>query len=115
MELYNWDAIPEEKMNPLLTRQLVHTPHMTLSRLRLGKGAVVPRHHHPNEQVTTLQSGALRFEVAGEEVVMRAGDVLTIPPNAPHSVETLEDSVAIDFFTPPREDWIRGDDAYLRK
>ena len=115
MELYNWDTVPQEKMSALLTRQVIHTPHMTLSRLQLAKGSVVPIHHHIHEQVTTLQSGALRFQVAGEEFVLRAGGVLRIPPNAPHGVETLEDAVAVDLFTPPREDWMRGDDAYLRK
>ena len=115
MDVYNWSVIPEERLNPLVTRQVIHTPQMTISRLRLAKGAIVPLHHHVNEQVTMMESGALRFEVAGEEVTLRAGDALRIPPDAPHSVVTLEDSVATDLFTPPREDWIRGDDAYLRK
>ena len=61
-----------------------------------------------------MQSGALRFDLDGQEIVVRAGDALRIPPHAVHGVETLEDTVAIDLFTPPREDWIRGDDAYLR-
>jgi quercetin dioxygenase-like cupin family protein len=61
-----------------------------------------------------LESGALRFTISGEGRVLRAGDVLLIPPDAPHMVEALEDSVAVDLFSPRREDWIRGDDAYLR-
>jgi quercetin dioxygenase-like cupin family protein len=68
-----------------------------------------------NEQATMTESGALRFEIAGEEVTLRAGGALRIPPDAPHSMVTPEDTVATDLFTPPREDWIRGDDAYLRK
>jgi quercetin dioxygenase-like cupin family protein len=115
MEIYNWNSLPAEKMSPLLIRQVIHTPYLTISRLQLAKGAIVPLHHHVHEQVTTLQSGVLRFELGGDEIVIRAGDVLRIPSGVPHSVETLEDSVAVDLFTPPREDWIRGDDAYLRK
>jgi quercetin dioxygenase-like cupin family protein len=115
MDVYNWSRIPEEKLNPLIIRQVIHTPQMTIARLRLSKGAVVPVHDHANEQVTMMESGALRFEIAGEEVVLRAGDALRIPPHAAHRVETLEDSVVVDLFTPAREDWIRGDDAYLRK
>jgi quercetin dioxygenase-like cupin family protein len=115
MDVYNWSRIPEERMNPLVRRQVIHTPQMTIARIQLAKGAVVPMHHHENEQVTMMRSGALRFEIAGEEVVVRAGDSLRIPPHAPHQVETLEDSVAVDLFTPAREDWIRGDDAYLRR
>ncbi len=114
-DLYNWSRIPVERMNDLLSRQVIHTETMTLCRLRLGKGAVVPMHQHPNEQVTTMEAGSLRFVVAGEEVIVQAGESLRIPPNAPHMVETLEDSVAFDLFAPPRQDWISGDDAYLRK
>ncbi len=115
MDHYTWSQIPHEQMNDLLSRQVIHTETMTICRLRLRKGAVVPMHQHPNEQVTTMESGSLRFVVAGEEVVVRAGESLRIPPNAPHMVETLEDSVALDLFAPPRQDWISGDDAYLRK
>jgi quercetin dioxygenase-like cupin family protein len=115
MERYNWSAIAEEKMNPLLSRWVIHTGQMTISRLWIGKGAVVPLHHHVNQQVTILKSGALQFDMGGESFVLRAGEVLVIPPDMPHRVEALEESIATDLFTPAREDWIRGDDAYLRK
>lgn len=117
MERYNWTAIAEEKMNPLLSRRVIHTEQLTVARLWLGKGAVVPMHHHENQQVTMLQSGALEFEMGetGEDrFVLKAGEVLVIPPNMPHRVVALEESTATDLFTPAREDWIRGDDAYLR-
>lgn len=115
MERYNWTAIPEEKMNPLLSRRVIHTEQMTIARLWLGKGSVVPLHHHVNQQVTMLQSGALEFEMDGNRVVLKAGDVLVIPPDMPHRVVALEESTATDLFTPARQDWIRGDDAYLRQ
>lgn len=114
MNHYNWSAIPVENLSPLLTRQVIHTQHMTIARLRLKKGAFVPMHQHPNEQVSMMEEGSLRFEVAGKEVVVKAGEALCIPPGAPHWAEALEDSVATDLFTPPRQDWIDGDDAYLR-
>jgi unsaturated pyranuronate lyase len=115
MERYNWTTIPEEKMNPLLTRRVIHTGQMTVARLWLGKGSNVPEHRHVNQQVTMLQSGALEFEMAGERFVLKAGEVLVIPPDVPHRVVALEESTATDLFTPAREDWIRGDDAYLRE
>ncbi|HVW84930.1 MAG TPA: cupin domain-containing protein [Bryobacteraceae bacterium] len=115
MDQYNWESLPEERMNPTITRKVVHTERMTIARLRLAKGAIVPLHHHENEQVSIIEAGALRFEVDGQETVVRAGEALRIPSNAPHLVEALEDSVATDLFTPRREDWIRGDDAYLRR
>lgn len=115
MERYDWSAIAEEKMNPLLSRRVIHTGKMTIARIALKKGAVVPLHQHVNQQVTMLRSGALRFDMGGESFVLRAGEVLVIPSEMPHRVEALEESLATDLFTPQREDWIRGDDAYLRK
>lgn len=114
MQHYNWDLLEEEPLNPRLGRKMIHGQNATVARIRLGKGAVVPMHSHPNEQISMLESGALRFTISGEERVLRAGDAVVIPPGAPHMVEALEDSLAVDLFSPPREDWIRGDDAYLR-
>jgi len=106
--------LEEEALNPLLGRKMIHGRHMTVARIRLRKGAVVPLHSHPNEQISMLESGAALFTISGEERVVRAGEVVVIPPDAPHMVEALEDSLAVDVFSPPREDWIRGNDAYLR-
>jgi quercetin dioxygenase-like cupin family protein len=115
MTVHNWSAIPEERLNPHLTRQAIHTAGMTIARIGIASGAAVPEHSHPNEQVSMVERGALRFLFGGEARVVRAGEMVLIPSAVPHSVEALEDSVAIDLFTPRREDWIRGDDAYLRK
>jgi len=114
MPYYNWDTLEEEPLNALLGRKMIHGEHITVARISLRKGAVVPTHRHPNEQVSMVERGALRFVLLGEERILRAGDVLVIPPDTPHMVEALEDSLAVDLFSPPREDWIRGDDAYLR-
>jgi unsaturated pyranuronate lyase len=114
MQHYKWNLLEEERMNPLLSRTVIHGRNISVARIRLGKGAVVPLHSHANEQMTMLESGALRFVISGEELILHAGEVLEIPPDAPHLVEALEDSLAVDLFSPAREDWIRGDDAYLR-
>ena len=108
-------TIPVEELNPLVTRQVLHGDQITMSRLSLRNGAVVPRHQHVNEQITTMESGRLRFIFDDQELVVQTGDSLQIPSNVPHRVEALEDSVALDLFSPTREDWIRGDDAYLRR
>jgi quercetin dioxygenase-like cupin family protein len=115
MRLYNWTTMQEEALNPLLARKVIHTENLTIARLHLQKLAVVPRHYHMNEQITMLERGKLRFVFDDEQKIMEAGDILQIPPHVPHMVEALEDSVAVDLFSPPREDWIRGDDTYLRK
>jgi quercetin dioxygenase-like cupin family protein len=112
--LHDWSRIPVEQLNDRLTRQLVNTTRFSVARLELKKGAMVPEHSHENEQFSMIEKGVLRFVLGGQEIVVRAGQALEIPPNVPHSAEALEDCVAIDLFTPPRADWIRGDDAYLR-
>ena len=61
------------------------------------------------------KAGKKVFFMEGDEVEVNAGEMLNIPPHIPHKVEALEDSVAIDLFAPARDDWQRGDDAYLRQ
>jgi quercetin dioxygenase-like cupin family protein len=115
MQLYEWNQVKKEQLNPSFARQVIHGETMTVARVYLKKGCVVPEHSHPNEQISMLEQGSLRFVIAGEEILVKAGEVLRIPPHVPHSAEALEDAVAVDLFSPVREDWIRGDDAYLRK
>jgi quercetin dioxygenase-like cupin family protein len=81
----------------------------------LKKGCIVPLHSHVNEQLSYILEGALKFYIDGKEIVVRAGEVLTIPPNMPHKAEAMEDTVDLDIFNPPRADWINKTDSYLRK
>jgi len=101
-------------MNPLTTRQYVVGANTMLARLVLKKGAHVPLHQHRHEQISHVVEGALIFLLEDKEVTVRAGEILCIPPHLPHEVMAIEDSVALDIFNPPRQDWIDGDDAYLR-
>jgi quercetin dioxygenase-like cupin family protein len=107
--------MPTEHLNPLLDRQFVAGEKSMLARLILRKGCIVPLHSHENEQITYILEGALKFSLQGKEIVVRAGEILVIPSNVPHSAEALEDTVDLDVFCPPRADWISGADAYLRK
>jgi unsaturated pyranuronate lyase len=115
MQIYEWNQVEKEQMSPTLTRQVIHGDSMTVARVYLRKGCSVPEHSHHNEQISMMEQGSLKFVIDGQEKVLKAGQVLRIPPHVPHSAEALEDCVAVDLFSPPREDWIRGDDAYLRK
>lgn len=115
MPLHSWETIPLEEMNPLVSRKVLHGAQMTVAQIILRAGATVPEHQHFHEQTTMLQSGRLVFYMEGKEVVLNAGAILNIPPHVPHKVLALEDSIAIDVFSPARDDWQRGDDAYLRK
>jgi quercetin dioxygenase-like cupin family protein len=114
MKVKRWNAEPVDQLNPLLGRQMLHTETMTLARIILAAGCVVPSHRHENEQIATVLEGRLRFTVDGEDQVLVAGESIPLPANVPHEVEALEDSVVLDVFSPVREDWLRGDDAYLR-
>jgi len=113
-----WSDVPVEQLNSVLTRQFVSGSQAMFARLELKKGCIVPRHQHPNEQISYITHGALRFSLGEDgstvDKIIRAGDVLVIPGNLPHSAEALEDSIDFDIFAPPRQDWISSDDAYLR-
>jgi quercetin dioxygenase-like cupin family protein len=110
-----WKDIEVEQLNPLIGRQFVVGKDVMVARVLLKKGANVPLHHHHNEQITYILEGALEFLIADERIVVRAGEVLCIPPNVPHEANALEDTVDLDIFNPPRQDWIDRDDAYLRR
>jgi quercetin dioxygenase-like cupin family protein len=109
-----WNSVEVEALNPLLGRHFVVGQNIMLARVLLKKGCIVPEHSHPNEQLTFIAEGALKFWIDGKEIVVNAGEVLTIPPNMPHKAEALEDTVDFDVFNPPRADWMSGTDAYLR-
>ncbi len=103
-----------EALNASIGRQLVHTETMTIARIHLRAGAVVPRHAHPHEQVANVLEGSLRFVVGEKEQVVTAGESVIVPGGVAHEVEALEDSLVLDVFSPVRDDWVRGEDAYLR-
>jgi quercetin dioxygenase-like cupin family protein len=109
-----WDDVELETLNPLLDRQLVTGENIMLARVLLKKGCIVPEHSHHNEQLTYVLDGALKFWIDGKEIVVSSGEVLCIPPHMRHKAEALEDTVDLDFFYPPREDWLNKSDAYLR-
>ncbi len=109
-----WAEIEEEKLNDKISRKLAVGQNEMVGRLWLAKGAFVPDHKHVSEQITMVVSGALKFTIDGKDVTVRAGEVLVIPPNVVHSALALEDTDDIDAFSPLREDWLSGDDAYLK-
>jgi quercetin dioxygenase-like cupin family protein len=109
-----WKDVELEQLNPLLDRQMITGDKIMLARVLLKKGCVVPEHSHENEQVTYILEGALRFWIDGKEIVVHEGEVLCIPSNMPHKAEAVEDTVDLDVFYPPRQDWLNKTDSYLR-
>jgi quercetin dioxygenase-like cupin family protein len=115
---YRWVDVPRERVTDTIDRRIVTAERMMIAHVYLKKGAIVPKHSHENEQITYILEGALRFwigEDGGEELVVRAGEVLTIPSNVPHRAEALEDTLDVDVFNPPRADWLNGTDSYFHQ
>ncbi len=115
---YAWDSMPKEKVTDLLDRRLICGDRMMLAHVYLKKGCIVPKHSHENEQLTYVLEGALKFWIGEDQqqtLVVAAGQVLVIPSNVPHMAEALEDTLDVDVFSPPRQDWLDKTDNYLRK
>ena len=115
MTVHTWNQIPLEEVTPFFYRRVVHTAGMTIAVLSLKKGGKVALHQHVNEQISMVESGRIAFFFGERRIELGPGETLEIPPNVPHSAEVLEDCEVTDLFTPRREDWLSGNDSYLRK
>jgi quercetin dioxygenase-like cupin family protein len=114
---YRWEDLPAEPLKGGISRRLICGKGVMIAHVYLKKGDDVPRHSHVNEQITYILEGALQFWLGPEgdrEVTVRAGEVLVIPSNLEHRALALEDTLDVDVFNPPRQDWLNGTDAYLR-
>lgn len=113
----SWDEIPMEELSPEIGRKMVSGEKVMLAQVFLKKGAIVPKHQHHNEQITYILSGTLRFWIGEDQkevIDVAAGEVLHIPSNVWHKAEALEDTLDVDVFSPPRQDWLDKTDSYLR-
>ena len=114
VRLHRWDEIALEKVTEMLSRKIVSGDREMLVQIYVKRGCLVPMHAHESEQMTYVLQGALRFLIDGEEITVREGEVLHIPSNVPHEAHALEDTLDVDVFSPPREDWLNKSDHYLR-
>jgi quercetin dioxygenase-like cupin family protein len=113
-----WSNLDKEPVTDEISRRLVTGERMMMAHVYLDEGAVVPKHAHENEQLTYILDGALHFWLGEEgerEIVVRAGEVLHIPSGVPHRARALEDTLDLDVFSPPRQDWLDGTDTYFRE
>ena len=115
MEYQTWESVPLEVMSDMISRKVISGDKAMVAQVFLKKGAVVPEHHHESEQITYILEGALKFEIEGKVVVVRKGEVLSIPSNVPHRAVAMEDTLDLDIFSPIRIDWLTNNDAYLRR
>jgi len=115
---HRWADIPKEPLSNVLERRLITGERVMLAHVYLKKGAIVPRHSHENEQITYILEGGLRFWIGEDEaevIDVLPGEVLHIPSHVPHKAEALEDTLDVDIFSPPRQDWLDKTDDYLRQ
>lgn len=115
---YRWNDMPKEAVSESLDRRLITGDRMMLAHVYIKKGCIVPRHSHENEQITYILEGGLRFWIGADEsqvIDVLAGEVLHIPSHVPHKAEALEDTLDVDIFSPPRQDWLDKTDDYLRQ
>jgi len=119
---HDWKDVRLEQLNPELSRKVLTAEHSMIAQVFLKKGCVVKAHQHHNEQITYILEGGLRFWLGDNAdkapdapyTDVMAGQVLLIPGNIRHQAEALADTLDLDVFTPPRQDWLDGSDAYLR-
>lgn len=115
---YSWNEIPREQVSPMLDRKLLTGERVMLAHVTLKKGCIVPKHQHEHEQLAYILAGALKFwigEDEAKEVVVGREQVIHFPSNVWHKAEALEETVVLDVFSPPREDWLNKTDSYLRR
>ena len=118
VSFFRWDSMKKERVSDMLERRLITGDRMMLAHVYLKKGCIVPKHSHENEQLTYILEGALKFWIGddgAEEITVSAGEVLLIPSNVPHKAEALEETLDVDVFSPPRQDWLEKKDDYLRR
>ena len=108
MQSYKWDTVAVEQLTDNIRRRMIVGVNEMLVRWELNKGAVVARHSHPHEQIVVMVQGKLRLIVGDAETIMGQDDIVVIPPDTPHEAHALEDTVVIDIFSPPREDFLTG-------
>jgi quercetin dioxygenase-like cupin family protein len=114
---HRWDQMPAEPLKGTITRKFVSGAQTMIAHVHFKKGDDVPRHSHDNEQITYILEGALHFwfgDADEREFTVNAGELVVIPANLPHRALALADTLDVDIFSPPRQDWLTGTDAYIR-
>jgi len=114
-KLIEFEAMPREILSDTASRRYVYGNNAMIARFEFKKGSVINKHEHPSEQMTYITKGSVKVNIQNKEIIVKAGDVLIIPPNIPHRFEALEDTIDLDIFSPPRQDWINGTDDYFKK
>ena len=104
---FKYSETEVHKLAPDCTRHvLARTDNLLICRLDMEKGHTAPLHHHPHEQCTYIISGRVEITHGDEKQILCAGDSVSFQSNVPHTYYCLEDSAALETFTPMRDDII---------
>jgi len=110
------DRVPAEQVTPLAVRRIVTGEKGMAVHWRFKAGMHAAAHRHPHEQIAWMLSGKMEFRLGNERRLCGPGDVVVIPSGVEHEAWFPEDAELIDFFAPPREDFLAGGTpAYMRR
>ncbi len=108
--LHASDVLPEV-ISPGRTRMIMHTDHVMMVVVDFNDGPHQfsdPPHRHPHEQITYIADGEVTFFLDGIPTYLKAGDMFSVPPDVPHTVQVLTNNARlIDVFTPIREEFLK--------
>lgn len=101
----NLNKLPSKELMPGYHGKMVHGNQLTWAFWTVEKGAVVPEHQHPHEQIMHVVEGDFEFTLDGETKICKPGDIVHIPSNLPHSGKAITPCKLMDVFSPVREEY----------
>ncbi len=106
MNAYSIAALPAKEFIPGFWGRMIHTEHATLAYWEIAADSILPLHSHPHEQTVNMLEGEFEITIGGQTRVLKAGEVVVIPGNVPHSGRaTGQPCKILDVFCPRREDY----------
>lgn len=105
MILRNNESTPVTVLPGVVRRTLITTDKLMMCEFQFNKGAEIPIHSHPHEQVGYVVKGKVRMTINKAEYILTTGDTYGAPPNVSHGATIIDDAILIDTFSPPREDY----------
>ena len=107
MKLYNWHEVAVEQLGSGITRQLLTVENMMLAQIFVPQGVIFPAHRMSSEQLTLFVKGSAVYESQNNKIEAHGGDIVHIPAGTEHSDQVVEDTIVLDIFSPPRQDWLK--------
>lgn len=106
-QVIHFSKMKFQKVNEQIGRKMVVGSNAMFLEHSVKKGYKCPANEtHINEQFTYVLKGKLQVQTGGETIILNPGDLIVIPPNQPHTLEVLEDTIILDVFSPIREEWL---------